>query len=429
MKVEFLGGADIVGCMGMLMKNRGANLLFEYGLKLRPKEPPTPPLAPKVPIDCAFLTHSHIDHSGMIPWLCRENEDIRVVATRTTSCISQLLWQDTIKIADSEGYRRPFEPEDIRKAMTAFDILDYGEKTDVGGFEIELHSAGHVPGATMFELKGDKTTVFTGDMHTYSTRLVYGAHPVKCDNLMIEATYGGRLHPDRLKTESQFIEKVKQVVQRGGKVIVPCFAVGRTQEVMLILKDLKLNMWVDGMGRSVNRLYLDFPEHLRSEKALKQARNRFNEVRTPQGRGRAKEGDVIVTTGGMLDGGPVLSYIEALKDDPKSAILMTGYQVEGSNGRKLLDHGYIEAPDMRGGRRAPEEILGPVPMKKIKVKCEVMQFDLSAHADHNELLAFIRGCDPENIVLMHSESRELLAKDLSDEYNVILPKPGVEFEL
>jgi len=421
MKLQFLGGADIVGRLGMLLNNNGATILFEYGM--RPSKPPSYPIeAPHV--DHAFLTHCHIDHSGMIPWLCKKY-DTRVAATPSTINVTQILLQDTLKVADAEGYARPFEPEDIRTAMQHFEPYNFGERLDVGGFEITLHAAGHVPGAAMFELRGDKTTVFTGDMHTYNTRLVYGAHPIKCDNLIIEATYGGRLHPDRMKTEYQFIQKVKEVVDRGGKVIIPCFAVGRTQEVMLILKDLKLDMWVDGMGKTINRLYLEHPTYLRSEKALKQAMRRFSEVRTPAGRDRARKGEVIVTTGGMLDGGPALDYIDHVKDDPKSAILLTGYQVEGSNGRNLTQKGTLFLN--RGARRrVAEEIQEKV---EFKIKCEVQQFDLSAHADHNELLTFIRGCDPENVVLMHSEAREILAKDLVDEFNVLIPQTGEEFEL
>jgi putative mRNA 3-end processing factor len=217
---------------------------------------------------------------------------------------------------------------------------------------------------------------------------------------------------------------VKEVVGRGGKVIVPCFAVGRTQEVMLILKDMKLDMWVDGMGKTVNRLYLDYPEYLRNEKQFKQARNRFNEVRTPSGRDRARKGNVIVTTGGMMDGGPVMEYLKVVKDDPKSAILLTGFQVDGSNGRMLLDKGKILYK-----RPGVAELLVPEVAEEMKIKCEVQQFDLSAHADHNELLAFVRGCDPEKVVLMHSDTREALAKDLEDEYQVILPRTNQEIEL
>ena len=418
MKLKFLGGADVVGRLGMLLNNKGANLLFEYGMK--PIKPPEYPI-PAPPLETAFLTHCHIDHSGMIPWLCGKY-GTKVHTTPSTIAVCELLMNDTLKVADSEGYPRPFQPKDIEVTMKhCFRPMKFGDVMDVAGFEIESHSAGHVPGAAMYELRGDNTTVFTGDLHTYNTNLTWGAHPVKCDNLIIEATYAGRLHPDRKREEQKLIERVKETVEGGGKAIIPCFAVGRTQEVMLILKELKYDMWVDGMGKTVNRLYLEQPEYIRSERDLRQAKRRFNEVRGAAMREKAMQGEVIVTTGGMLDGGPVLRYLEKEKDNPKSSVLMTGFQVDGSNGRRLIDNGAI---DIRQPGSAPEEV--PASMR---VACQVQQFDLSAHADHNELLKFIRACNPENVVLMHSDNRQALANDLKDQFKVHLPMPGEEFEL
>lgn len=416
MKIKFLGGADVVGRMGMLLQNKGATLLFEYGMTA--SKPPQYPLAAP-PVDLAFLTHSHLDHCGMLPWLCGKY-DTEVVATPVTVNVAELLVRDSLKVADAEGYPKPYDEQDIKALMRNFTPMHYGEIMDVGGFEVELHAAGHLPGATMYELRGEQTTVFTGDMHTYNMRLVWGAHPVKCDNLIIEGTYSGRQHPDRLKTEYELIEKVKEVVERGGKAILPCFAVGRTQEIMLILKDLKYNMWVDGMGKTINRLYLDNPEFVRSEKALKQAKRKFNEVRTPADRHRArKEAQVIVTTGGMLDGGPVLSYIDDVKNDPRSAILLSGFQVEGSNGRRLMDEGFIEVQAVK------EELKRPV-----KIKCEVKKYDLSAHADQKELLGFIKACGPEKVIIMHSDNREPLAEEIQQMgMKVLLPKAEEEVEL
>jgi len=397
----------VVGRMGILLEHKGAQMILEYGM--RPSKPPSYPL-PSPPVDFGLLTHCHLDHSGMIPWLCSKY-DTQVVATPSTISVTKLLLQDSLKVADMEGFPRPFEAVDISTAMRNFIPLEFGDKLDAAGFEVELHSAGHVPGATMYELRGDEVTVFTGDLNTRNTRLVWGAHPVKCDNLIMEATYAGRPQPDRLKTEHMFIEKVKEVVERGGKVLVACFAVGRTQEIMLVLKDLRYDMWVDGMGKTVTRLYLDHPEYLRSEKDLRKAKRAFKEVRSPSARGMAIKGDVIVTTGGMLDGGPILGYIQEIKNDPKSAILLTGYQVEESNGRKLLDRGII---DIQG--------------VEVSVNCEVEKFDFSAHSDHDDLLQFVSSCDPENVVLCHSESREELAKDLQD-FNVLMPQPDIWYEL
>jgi putative mRNA 3-end processing factor len=418
MKLKFLGGADVVGRLGMLLNNKGANLLFEYGMK--PIKPPEYPTAAP-PVETAFLTHCHIDHSGMIPWLCGKY-GTKVYTTPSTIGVCELLMNDTLKVADSEGYPRPFQPKDIEVTMKhCFRPMKYGDVLDVAGFEVESHSAGHVPGAAMYELRGDNTTVFTGDLHTHNTNLTWGAHPIKCDNLIIEATYAGRLHPDRKKEEQKLIERVKETVEGGGKAIIPCFAVGRTQEVMLILKDLKYDMWVDGMGKTVNRLYLEQPEYIRSERDLRQAKRRFNEVRGAAMREKAMQGEVIVTTGGMLDGGPVIRYLQQERDNPRSSVLMTGYQVDGSNGRRLIDSGAIDV-------RRPGSVMEEVP-ESMRVACQVQQFDLSAHADHNELLKFIRACNPENVVLMHSDNRPALAKDLENEFKVYMPMTDQEFEL
>ncbi|MFP4169802.1 MAG: MBL fold metallo-hydrolase [Methanomassiliicoccales archaeon] len=408
MKIKFLGGADVVGRMGMLLENKGAQLIFEYGM--RPSNPPSYPLA-SPPVDFGFLTHCHLDHSGMIPWLAGRY-DTEVVATPSTISVVDLLLHDSLKVADLEGFPRPFEEEDIKAAMRNFIPMDYGNTIDVGGFEVEIHSAGHVPGSAMYEMRGDKTTVFTGDLNTTNTHLVWGAHPVKCDNLVVEATYAGRTQPERKKTENEFLDKVREVVERGGTCVCACFAVGRTQEVMLMLKNLKYNMWVDGMGKTVNRLYLDHPEYLRSAKDLRRAKKRFKEVRSRSAREAAKkEGEVIVTTGGMLDGGPVISYIQAIKDDPKSAVLLTGFQVDESNGRNLLDNGVLEIQGV-------DE----------KVKCEIQKFDFSAHSDHNELLHFVKACDPEKVILCHSDDRQALADDLGD-YEVVIPEVDRWYEL
>ena len=125
----------------------------------------------------------------------------------------------------------------------------------------------------------------------------------------------------------------------------------------------------------------------------------------------AKRADVIVTTGGMLDGGPALNYIRSLKDDPLNAILLVGYQAEDTNGRMLMDTGLIKLDD-----------------EPTKVNCEIQKYDFSAHADHKQLVDFIKACDPTNVVIMHSETREMFLEDLAD-YNVILPSLDEPFEL
>jgi putative mRNA 3-end processing factor len=406
---EFLGGGHEVGRLGIKLRMDGSTLLFDYGMTAT--SPPQYP-APAPPVDLMLLTHSHLDHCGMIPWLTARY-DIDVISTAVSREVGLLLMNDGLKVAAAEGYPEPYNKNDVRNASRRFDEIRFGESFDIGEVGIGAHSAGHIPGATMYELRGSSTTLITGDLHTLDTRLVKGAKPVKCDNLIMEATYSGRNHPDRLKTEYSFLNKVAEVVDRGGLAIVPAFAVGRTQELLLLLKDSKLDYWLDGMGKTVNGAYLRNPEFVRSPKRLRQAIGRAKEVRNARARERAARGDVVVSTSGMLDGGPVQSYIESVRQDPKSAILLTGYQVEGCNGRKLVETGSMEIQGVSE-----------------KVRCEVAKFDFSAHAGHDQLLAFAKGCDPERIVLCHGDQREVLAKDLRAEgFEVLLPMNGEKFSL
>jgi putative mRNA 3-end processing factor len=405
----FLGGGNEVGRLGILLQVDGSKLLFDYGMTA--SDPPKYPM-PSPPIDMLFLTHSHLDHSGMIPWIT-SRFDIPIVSTGVSREVGLLLMQDSVKIAEAEGYPQPYNSNDVRMAGHRFDEIRFGDTMHVGRMRMETHSAGHIPGATMYELQGKTSTLVTGDIHTLDTRLVMGAKPVECDNLIMESTYSGRNHPLRPKVEYNFIRKIEEITNRGGTVVIPSFAVGRTQEILLLLRDSGLEFWLDGMGKTVNKIYLRFPEYVRSAKRLRQAILRTHEVRNMHARSRALKGDVIVTTSGMLDGGPVLSYIDSIRNDPKSAILLTGYQVEGSNGSKLLETGMLEFQGVNE-----------------RVNCEVMKFDFSAHAGHDELVAFAKGCSPQKIVLMHGDNREILAGDLRSEgFEVLLPMNGEKFTL
>jgi len=407
MEIQFLGGATEVGRLGMLLRQGPEMALFDYGML--PQDPPKYPMkAP--PVDRIYVSHAHLDHSGMVPWMCGRHET-EVVLTPPTADVADLLQGDSLKVAALEGFESPYDRSDIEATRRSSKVLNFGDTVEMNSMEVALHSAGHIPGATMFEVNGNQTILFTGDLHTLTTDLVWGAKPVPCDTLIIEATYAGRNHPDRLKTEHEFLEKIRQVNNRGGIAIVPAFAVGRTQDILLTLLKGKFDVWVDGMGKTVNRIYLDSPEYLRSAKKLKQALGKVRVVRTERGRGEAQEGDVIVTTSGMMDGGPVLRYVDAIRDDPRSAILLTGFQVEGTNGRRLMDEGTLE-------------IQGAT----IRPKCEWQKFDFSAHAGHDDLVRFVEACDPRRVVLMHGDNREALAQALEGR-EVLLPIEGQWYSL
>ncbi|MDR0508532.1 MAG: MBL fold metallo-hydrolase [Candidatus Methanoplasma sp.] len=407
MKFRFLGGADTVGRMGMTITGDNKTMLVEYGMS--PTKPPEYPIMPPR-IDHLFLTHCHLDHCGMVPAICGR-DNCEVFTTPLSAEISEIMLYDSLKIADAEGYNKPYSVEDIERTMELVVPFTFKDTIELGKTDVTLHSAGHIPGAAMFEFKYDTTTLYTGDLHTEHQKLVLGARPVKCENLIIEGTYGGRNHPPREETVDEFIAKIDEVVDRGGTVIIPCFAVGRTQEIMIVLKNLGYDVWVDGMGRSITGLFLNYPEYLRDPRLMRAARKAFSEVKNASMRKHASKGEIIITTGGMLDGGPVLEYIRLLKDNPKNAILLVGYQAEDTNGRLLMETGSMVLDG-----------------EMVRVECEVKKYDFSAHAGHDDIVNFARKCDPENIVLMHSETRELFLDDLQD-YNVILPELGKEFEL
>ena len=409
MKFHFFGGADEVGGLAVMMEDGFGKIMFDYGLI--PRDPPVYPLqAPRV--DQIVLTHAHVDHSGMIPWLTAMYQ-VPVHGTMPTKDVGRLLMLDSIKVARMEGYSEPYDFSDVEDAMKLFSVERFGTPFEIGGTEFIPRKAGHIPGAAMIEVRGEKNVLFTGDIHTAETRLVGGAESVKTDVMVVESTYAGREHPDRKDVEDRLIDKVSEIVDRGGQAILPAFAVGRTQELLMILERTGLNIWVDGMGRKVNSIYMRSKNYVASAESLRKACLKAYEVETGEDRYHSDRADVIVTTSGMLDGGPALGYIERVKDDPKSGILISGFQVEESNGHRLLTTGSLE-------------INGVIE----KIQCEVDRFDLSAHAGHSELVSFVEKCDPETVILVHGdgEKRKLLA-DALDVKTVLMPKKGERLEI
>ncbi len=409
MKFTFFGGADEVGGLAVMLEDGFGKVMFDYGLI--PRDPPVYPLqAP--PVDEIVLTHAHVDHSGMIPWLT-SRYPVKVHGTMPTKDVGRLLMLDSIKVAKMEGFPEPYESADVDDTMRLFQVERFGNAFEVGGTEFIPRMAGHIPGAAMLEIRADRNVLFTGDIHTAETRLVQGAEHVRTDVMVVESTYAGREHPDRRRTEDELIDKVNEIVGRGGQAVLPAFAVGRTQELLMILGKTGLNIWVDGMGRKVNAIYNRAKSYVSSSDELRKACVNAYEVETNEDRYHSDRADVIVTTSGMLDGGPALGYIERIRNDPKSGILISGFQVEESNGYRLMSTGQLE-------------INGVLE----KINCEVTRFDLSAHAGHSEIVSFVNRCDPDTVILVHGdgEKRKMLADEF-DGRKVFMPRKGESIEL
>jgi putative mRNA 3-end processing factor len=409
-KFQFLGGVEEVGRLAMVLEMSDIRLLFEYGMS--PGKPPSYPLQPPA-IDLVLLTHAHLDHSGMIPWLFSRT-DQKILTTKLTGEIASLLHKDSIKIAKSEGYAVPYSNTDIKEAKQSIIPVEPSQRRNLGeDYEVVFHSAGHIPGSLMFELIGDRKILFTGDFNIIDTRIVRGTKPIDCDILFLEGTYAGRDHPKKREgIEKDLLDKIDEIVTRGGVAVLPAFAVSRSQELAIVLKNSGYNVWFDGMGNKVAKIFLKYPKHLRSVDDLKKALNKLNLVHSDRGRKLALQSDVIITSSGMMDGGPVLNYMNKLKNDRKSAVLLTGYQVNDSNAKLLADKGQLDFYGV-----------------KEKIECEVEYFDFSAHAGHSELIEFAKRCNPEKIVFMHSDNRESLVEPLKDVAETYTPSTGETVEL
>ncbi|MGB1698206.1 MAG: MBL fold metallo-hydrolase [Thermoplasmatota archaeon] len=412
---KFLGAAEDIGRLGFVLGTGEQKFLFDYGIA--PDKPPLYPI-PAPAIDQVFLTHAHVDHSGNIPWLASRH-DGTILTTSITAEVSHLMHKDSVKISHLEGYPEPYSYADVDAVRDLFEHIGFKERVPLGNASAEFHSAGHIPGAAQVELNSENGGfVFTGDLYTRAQRLVGPGKPVKCDLLAMETTYAGREHKPRDETEEDFIAYVEDIVDRGGTCIVAAFAVGRAQEVAMVLAGKGFNVWLDGMGRRVAELYGEHPQYLRDAKEYGRALGAVKHVYNHRGRKVAlKEADVIITTSGMVEGGPILYYIDQLRNDTKSGIALTGYQVKGTNGRRLMDTNELDLDPREPGKK----------VKKINMPWK--HFDFSAHAGHKDMVEFARETGADDIILFHGDNREALAEDLSDFATVHMPLRGESFQI
>ena len=407
LKLKFLGGAEEVGRLGILINMDDKVFQVDYGVI--PEKPPLFPLPPEK-IDGLFVTHSHLDHIGALP-MYYQNDGVDIFATEMTSNTARPMLNDSIKITSIEGYVERFNREDVEKMYTFMNQTKYNEKLVLDEVNVTPYSAGHIPGSTMWKFENSDEIMVTGDLYTGDSKLLNGAKPRKVRNLVVESTYAGKNHEDREEVRKRLRERVSEVVEHGGKVILPSFAMGRMQELIMSLSDLPYKIATDGMGNLITSIYLNTPGYLRSDREFRKALSSVKAIRGKRMRENIDSADVIISTSGMLDGGPVLSYIEKFVHDDKSAIFMTGYQVEGTNGRNLMEKGTLNLSGV-----------------EIKPDMAVEFFDMSAHAGHKELLSFIKSCQPENVILCHGDQREAIVDDLEN-YNVVLPYNGKEFTI
>jgi len=411
MKLRFLGGAREVGRSSVVVEG-SRRIMLDCGVKLDSKTEYPSSFEP----DLMIISHAHLDHSGFSPFYYKFSS-IPSIGTYPTLELTELLLKDFLKVNRRKHEKVPFGDKEIRKFSRNFVVVNYDEEFAFGDSVIKFYDAGHIPGSCMIELNFDgKKLLYTGDFKLTPTYLHKGAEVHESDILIIESTYANREHPPRREVEKRLKEEIQETISKGGNVLMPTFAVGRAQEMLFVLDSLGFSdiVYLDGMAKDATQIVLNSKKFISDADSLLRILQKINFVEERRDRREAlKKPSIILTTAGMLNGGPALDYIPKLNQNSK--IIFTGYQVEGTNGRQLLETGTITLDG-----------------KKFKVPQKALYLDFSAHAGRSELFEFVEKSKAEKIFVVHGDSK--IAIDFKDEllmlgYNALAPEKDSVFEI
>ncbi len=395
--------------MGMLVDTGAEKFLWEYGINV---ESWGRPIQPEINFDAAFVSHAHLDHSGLLPQLYGIGYEGAICMEPATLSLLSILLRDSLKLQKRECDTLDYHAGDIRKLETNARFLKHDETEDFTLSSVSFHNAGHIPGSalTLLESRG-KRILFTGDIKFLDTKLMQGADTdfKNIDLLISESTYSYKNHPDRRGIENALRKAVQETVYAGGVCVIPAFAVGRTQELLLVLQDIGVPVYIDGMGAKATEAILQHAKSIKDHKALARAFSRARRVNKRSERDRIVEKPcAILTTAGMLNGGPVIDYISRLYDRQDCSLILTGYQVPGTAGRNLVDTGRFVSGDL-----------------DVKPSMRMEFLDFSAHTDHDHLLEFFRKVRPKKIALVHGEKTVEFAQELKAKgFDAVAPQNG-----
>ena len=425
MKITFLGGADEVGASCCLIQIADKLILVDAGIRISPRSnrgiqnsqlPDLQPISALGGPDFILVTHAHTDHTGALPLILEQYPHAPVIATQATQVLTRVLQLDAQKIMRSrqeqEGELPLFDEISVQRLMDAFQTIEFNQPLKLAeGLQITYYTAGHIAGAALLVFESrEGTLVVSGDISKSEQRTVKSVvvPPVKADALILESTYGGRLHANRVSEEKRLMQTLRRVTERGGKVLIPAFALGRAQEVIQIILAYRdrfsVPVYVDGMVRTVCDAYQTFSDIL-PRQCLRMAgeehlffRGNIRPIRSNQHRQEIASSNrplVVVASSGMLTGGASVVYARHFAPNARNAILMTGYQDEEAPGRFLQ-------------RMMKERQAGETPTLKldnvtVKVRCEIGTYSLSAHADEMELLSFAEALRADDIMLVHGD--------------------------
>ncbi|MDE2845220.1 MAG: MBL fold metallo-hydrolase [Gemmatimonadota bacterium] len=445
MIIQFLGGANEVGASSTLLIMEGQHILVDAGIRMGIEQHSSlPDLDDVRRIDAVLLTHSHSDHTGALPILVRDylNANTKVYCTSPTRAITEELLNDSAghKERDNEGNSPSgFNVCDVNNAMRHITEVRCGNAVPICGGTLTAtwFPAGHVLGAAMIYIEGkEQRILMTGDVSAGNQLTLpdlavpMGLEP---DLMVMESTYGNHCHVVRTREENRLVQDVFKTIIEGGKVLIPAFAVGRSQETILILKRAmerrvipEFPVYVDGMVRKINDIYTRFPGELSLDLRREAERGEdpfcskfIRKVASCDERDRILKGEssCIVASSGMLNGGISNHYAKCLAGDRKNLIAITGYQANGTPGRALLDVTDPDGPTNREWKQRDGSSL--------RVRCRVKSYSLSAHADRDELTGLVGKVQPRKVFLVHGDrrAREKLKSAILEE------SPGVQVEL
>ncbi|MBY0518593.1 MAG: MBL fold metallo-hydrolase, partial [Bacteriovoracaceae bacterium] len=406
MKLTFLGAAGTVTGSKYLIELQNKKILVDCGLfqglkELRLLNWETPKFDPST-INAILLTHGHLDHTGYLPRLVKLGFKGEIFATAPTLKIAEIILKDSAKIqeeeaerANREGYSKhkpalPFSDlNDVEQTQKLFRPIQEGEWLDIENlFKVIFQYNGHIIGSTFIQVEAaGKTFVFSGDIGREKDLLLYPPKkPNKADVLLIESTYGGKIHPNEETILPELEQIVNETIGRGGSLFIPSFAVERTQLLMLMLWRLlrdkkipKVPMIMDSpMGTNVLDLFHHSQEwHKLKTEECNQMCSHFRQVSNYQETMQLrmdKKPKIVIAGSGMMTGGRILNYLEVRASNENDTLLFVGYQAEGTRGRKLLEG---EKEIKIYGRMIPFRMQ----IKKIE--------GLSAHGDQNDLIDWL----------------------------------------
>lgn len=449
-RISALGGFQQVGRSAILVQTRESQVLLDCGIN--PGSSNSLLTFPRLDapqfnldtLDAVVISHSHLDHCGFLPFLFKYGYDGPVYCSAPTSNLMTLLQLDYLDVASKQGVIPPYDQRDVRQTVLHTIPLRYGAVTDIApDVRLTLHNAGHILGSSIVHLhigEGLHNIVYTGDYKYGKTMLLEPAVAEfpRVETILTESTYGAPqdIMPSRVEVEEKLTAVINSTLDRGGKVLIPVPAVGRAQEIMLVIDGYmrrglmrEAPVFIEGMISEATAIHTAYPEYLAREvrnSILHEGVNPFQSdyftlVEHPSAREEIVDGEqcIIIATSGMLEGGPVIDYFKRLASDKRNTIIFVSYQIEGTRGRRV-QKGLAETPIINNE--------GRIEIIKSNMKAETIN-GFSGHSDRRQIINYIRRLmpKPERIIVCHGERTKCLglANFFRRRYNIETLVPEV----